>query len=143
MTEAKKKKKGSRGTILAIALSTFFFISVSGYVYARTHVCFCASARATTGIFVHNTMRTAFEAYRHTEGNYPSTREGIEALIAPPGGRADQWRGPYLTVDKVPHDPWGQPYRYAFPGVHNKDGYDLWSDGPDKKTGTADDIGNW
>ncbi|HSY53814.1 MAG TPA: type II secretion system protein GspG [Opitutaceae bacterium] len=43
----------------------------------------------------------------------------------------------------MPLDPWGEPYQYAYPGVHNKSSYDIWSKGPDKQSGTADDIGNW
>jgi len=40
-------------------------------------------------------------------------------------------------------DEWKKPLQYASPGRHNKDGYDLWSVGPDGQDGTTDDIGNW
>ena len=54
---------------------------------------------------------------------------------------AKNWHGPYL--DKLPEDPWGNPYIYYYPGKHNPNAYDLLSVGPDGKEGTDDDIGNW
>ena len=43
----------------------------------------------------------------------------------------------------VPLDPWDNPYQYMSPGIHNPDGFDVWSFGPDGINGTQDDIGNW
>jgi general secretion pathway protein G len=95
--------------------------------------------------FVRETMKTPLTAYRISVGDYPSTEEGLQALLVAPEGKADRWHGPYadVTGGKFPLDPWGEPYQYRCPGVHNKDGYDLWSKGPDKIDGTDDDIGNW
>jgi general secretion pathway protein G len=76
-------------------------------------------------------------------GDYPSTSEGLRALIAPPASRGDQWHGPYLADGKLPKDPWGEEYVYRYPGVKNKGGYDIFSKGPDKAEGTPDDVGNW
>ena len=77
-------------------------------------------------------------------GDYPSTAEGLAALIAAPADKADRWHGPYVENNKkLPLDPWKHDYKYAYPGTHNKDGYDLWSTGPDGVDGTPDDIGNW
>jgi general secretion pathway protein G len=67
----------------------------------------------------------------------------LQALLTPPSSKADRWHGPYIEGNNVPIDPWGEPYQYEYPGKHNKAGYDLWSKGPDKQSGTADDIGNW
>ena len=52
-------------------------------------------------------------------------------------------QGNLIQDNKIPTDPWGEPYQYRYPGVKNKDRYDLWSKGPDKTDGTDDDIGNW
>jgi general secretion pathway protein G len=95
--------------------------------------------------FVRESMKTPLTAYRISVGDYPSTEEGLQALVTAPEGKADRWKGPYVDVPggKLPLDPWGEPYQYRYPGVHNKDGYDLWSKGPDKADGTDDDIGNW
>ena len=96
-------------------------------------------------LFVNQSMKTPLVTYRLQMGAYPSTEEGLQALVTAPSGKADRWRGPYVAEGtKVPIvDPWGEPYLYRCPGVHNKDGYDLWSKGPDRTDGTDDDIGNW
>jgi general secretion pathway protein G len=94
-------------------------------------------------LFVNQSMKTPLVTYRLHMGSYPSSDEGLQALITAPAGKADRWRGPYVEGGKIPPDPWGEPYLYRCPGVHNKDGYDIWSKGPDKTDGTDDDIGNW
>jgi general secretion pathway protein G len=82
----------------------------------------------------------ALDAYEIDNSRYPSSDEGLAALmVAPPS--ATNWKGPYLkrSADK---DPWGNPYNYRSPGQHNPTGYDLSSYGPDGREGT-DDIDNW
>ena len=76
---------------------------------------------------------------------YPSTAEGMAALLAAPANKSDRWRGPYIDSpgNKAPLDPRGEPYQYRYPGTHNKGSYDLYSKEPDKADGTADDVGNW
>lgn len=88
-------------------------------------------------------MSSLLAAYQQQTGSYPATVEGLWALVeAPP--RVSGWKGPYLTTPARPIDPWGQVYQYAFPGPHNgAHKYDVWSNGPDGLSGTADDIGNW
>ncbi|MFU8848112.1 MAG: type II secretion system major pseudopilin GspG [Opitutales bacterium] len=95
------------------------------------------------GIFVNQTAKIGFQAYKLDVGNYPSTEEGIAALIKAPSGKEARWKGPYL--EEAPLDPWGNPYQYRFPGSKNINGargYDIWSLGPDG-TESGDDIGNW
>ncbi len=95
-------------------------------------------------MFVSNSLKVPLQSYRMHMGDFPSTAEGLQALIVAPADKAERWRGPYLEGGKsVLNDPWGNPYRYAYPGAHNKGGYDVWSVGVDKQDGTADDIGNW
>ncbi|WP_221029591.1 type II secretion system major pseudopilin GspG [Actomonas aquatica] len=91
-------------------------------------------------LFVTATMESPLTAYRIDTGNYPTTAQGLEALITNPGN-VKGWRGPYL--DKLALDPWQQPYEYRFPGQKNKGKYDLFSKGPDMTAGNDDDIGNW
>ncbi len=86
---------------------------------------------------------TALFQYRLHVGAYPSSDEGLRALIAPPEGKADRWKGPYVKDEKALTDGFGKPYAYKYPGVKNAGKYDLWSFGPDQQDGTADDIGNW
>mgnify|MGYP006076611719 FL=1 len=94
-------------------------------------------------IFVNQTLDTALVPYRLDVGNYPTTEEGLAALIKAPAGKAAKWRGAYLK--ELPLDPWDNPYQYRYPGSKNINaarGYDAWSWGPDG-TESADDIGNW
>jgi general secretion pathway protein G len=93
--------------------------------------------------FVTQSLQAPLTVYKIHMGDYPTTAEGIQALITPPANKPERWRGPYLQDNKIPTDPWGEPYQYRYPGVKNKDRYDLWSKGPDKTDGTEDDIGNW
>ncbi len=94
-------------------------------------------------LFVNTSIKVPLFSYKMAMGDFPSTQDGLQALITPPSNKADRWRGPYLEPAKIPQDPWGDPYHYACPGTHNKDGYDIWSAGPDHQSGTEDDIGNW
>jgi len=88
------------------------------------------------------TIDTPLQTYKMNTGHYPTTEQGLMALIKAPAG-VTNWRGPYLTIKDVPLDPWGTPYHYRSPGLHNPATYDLWSLGPDKLDNTDDDIHNW
>ena len=59
-------------------------------------------------------LSTALESYRQDVGSYPTTEQGLQALIVQPDS-AIGWDGPYLRKD-IPNDPWGHPYIYRFPG---------------------------
>jgi general secretion pathway protein G len=82
-------------------------------------------------------IKTALDEFEVDNGFYPAT---LQDLLQQPHN-AKNWHGPYL--DAAPLDPWGNPYLYAYPGKHSPTGYDLWSAGPDGKSGDQDDIGNW
>lgn len=86
---------------------------------------------------------TALFQYRLHMGSFPSTDDGLKALVVCPDGKADRWKGPYVKDEKALTDGFGKPYGYRSPGVKNPGKYDLWSFGPDGQDGTADDIGNW
>lgn len=87
-------------------------------------------------------MSTALTRYEIETGHYPSTEDGLQALVEPPATLPEgSWEGPYLERG-VPKDPWGNPYVYSYPGTHNSRGFDLYSLGPDGREG-GDDITNW
>ncbi|MBO6101733.1 MAG: type II secretion system major pseudopilin GspG [Opitutales bacterium] len=90
--------------------------------------------------FVKGGVQTPLMAYKLAVGHYPSTEEGLAALIKAPEGSEENWKGPYIK--EIPLDPWKKPYQYAFPGTHNADSFDVWSLGPDGVQ-SDDDIGNW
>ncbi len=116
---------------------------LAGLAISNVNGIFGGAQVSTADLFVKQSMKTSLFSYRAHMGSYPSTAEGLAALIAPPADKADRWHGPYIEGGKVPLDPWGEPYQYRYPGTHNKDGYDLYSKGPDKLDGTDDDVGNW
>ena len=84
-------------------------------------------------------VATALKLYEMDNGAFPSTQEGLGALITAPSS-AKNWKGPYL--DKKPLDPWGKDYQYKSPGVHRPHDYDLYSLGRDGSEGD-DDVVNW
>jgi len=94
-------------------------------------------------IFVKQTVKLGVVPYKLDMGNYPTTEQGLQALIKAPAGKEGKWKGPYL--EELPMDPWDNPYQYRFPGTKNINGakgYDVWSLGADGVE-SADDIGNW
>jgi general secretion pathway protein G len=72
------------------------------------------------------------DLYKLEVGRYPSSQEGLQALISAPAGVAN-WNGPYWKKGTVPKDPWGNEYKYASPG--SKGPYDVISLGADGKEG--------
>ena len=94
------------------------------------------------GVFVKSSIKVPLQQYSMHMGDYPTTAEGLQALITAPANKADRWRGPYLQENKIPEDPWKRPYQYRYPGTHNKNGYDVFSFGPDGIE-NENDIGNW
>jgi general secretion pathway protein G len=85
---------------------------------------------------------TALDTFRLDVGRYPTSQEGLAALMQKPGG-ADRWDGPYLKKD-LPPDPWGKPYIYKSPGDHGA--YDIISYGADGIAGgdgNNRDITSW
>jgi len=86
-------------------------------------------------------LEVALDAFEVDTGRYPTTEEGLAALVKEPSD-VTGWHGPYIKRD-VPKDPWGNPYVYESPGQHNTTDYDLWSFGPNKQEGGDDDIDNW
>ena len=94
-------------------------------------------ARSTAAHADLSSIKTSLDAFEVDNGFYP---KGIQDLVTAPSN-AKNWHGPYL--EKIPSDPWGNNYSYAYPGKHNASSYDLLSTGPDAKEGTDDDIGNW
>lgn len=114
-----------------------------GLAVANLGGIFDSSQIKTASLFVNESIKLPLTSYRIQMGDYPSTAEGLQALVAPPAAHAESWHGPYLQDARLPVDPWKEPYIYRYPGVKNKTGYDIFSKGPDKTEGTKDDIGNW
>ena len=83
------------------------------------------------------------DLYKLEIGRYPTTQEGLQALISAPAG-VTNWNGPYWKKSTLPKDPWGNEYRYSAPGQHGP--YDIMSYGADGKEGgegANKDILSW
>lgn len=132
-------------TLLEILVVLAIIGLLAGLAISNSDKIFGSSQEAIAKVFVRDSLKTSLVRYRIELGDYPSTAEGMAALLAAPANKADRWRGPYIDSpgNKAPLDPWGEPYQYRYPGTHNKGSYDLYSKGPDKADGTGDDIGNW
>ena len=91
------------------------------------------------------TLVLSLKLYRLDVGQYPSSEQGLKALVERPssGNAATNWKsGGYL--DDIPNDPWGNPYQYVIPGIHGE--IDIFSYGADGKAGGEGndaDVGNW
>ncbi len=104
-------------------------------------------AKRTKAAMQIKALETALSLYKLDNGTYPSTEQGLDALVAAPetGKLPPKWReGGYLEKSKVPRDPWGNDFVYMMPGVNSD--YDLSSYGQDGEAGGEGDgldINNW
>ena len=119
--------------IIIAALSAMIIPRLSG----RSEQAKIAVAKAD----IDANLATALKLFELDNGFFPTTGQGLHALIEKPSGSpvATNWNGPY--IEKEPVDPWGRPYQYVSPGQNRPD-YDLSSKGKDEKK-EEDDIANW
>jgi general secretion pathway protein G len=104
---------------------------------------YLSESKVKTARIQIQSFASALDLFYLDAGRYPSSAEGLAALVRPTGGVA-AWNGPYLKGSSVPNDPWGKPYVYQSPGEHGV--YDIvsfGSDGQEGGTGTAADIATW
>lgn len=125
--------------LLVLAILVIIASIVSTAIFQMQRKGYTDAARTQVKAF-----KGPLQAYRLDMNSYPTTAQGLDALRQAPGDSANsgKWSGPYLE-EVVPADPWGNPYRYEYPGRHNQDLPDIWSVGPDGVDGTDDDVGNW
>lgn len=84
------------------------------------------------------TIKTQLQLYESMNGFYPTTEQGLQALVTQPQNdpRPARW---YQLFNKLPKDPWNSDYIYRNPGLRSPAGYDLYSAGPDRQADTSDD----
>lgn len=128
----------SPGTIRrAFAIGVLFAaFTFSGFAYRPDF------SRAQSDLMV---LGNGLEAFFAGAGRYPTTDEGLKALYVRPDSVPDgKW---IQVVGEVRTDPWGTEFRYRCPGIHNTNGYDLYSEGRDRVSSTQgadrDDLNNW
>jgi len=136
------RSKRRRGFTLIELLLVMVILTILAAVVVPKFTKRSEQARVTAALADISAIEVALDAFEVDTGRYPTTDEGLAALVqAPP--LLSSWKGPYLKRSKVPVDPWGNPYVYRCPGEHNTESYDLFSCGADGQEGGGDDIDNW
>jgi general secretion pathway protein G len=131
--------------IMAVVLIMGLLMAVVGYNVAAQ----IDKARVQTARANISQLEGALEFYRMDNARYPTSDQGLEALMQRPTISPEPRSYPqegYLRKKGSLADPWGQPYQYESPGQHNVHSFDLWSFGADGEPGGTDldaDIENW
>jgi general secretion pathway protein G len=126
--------------LVVMTIIALFAALVGPSIFKHSDTARITAARAQ----IHNFM-TALGAYKLDTGTFPTSEQGLQALITQPTTPPvpTTWKGPYLDPPVLRQDPWRHPYYYKNPGTRNPSGYDLYSAGPNGIEGDEDDIGNW
>ena len=142
MMNKNKSQTRSRGFSILELLLVLVILAVLSAIVGVRFAGQSEKARITAAKTQLSDFKTALGLYELQVGSYPTTQQGLEALIEEPSD-AEGWSGPYMETDTVPKDQWGNEWQYRCPGTHNEDGFDLFSYGPDQRAGGNDDIANW
>jgi len=140
---ARRRANGQAGFTLVELLVVLVILVLLASLVAPRVVGYLGSSRVKAAKVQVQSLTTALELFKVDTGRYPSTSEGLKALVEAPTG-ATAWNGPYLTKKEVPIDPWGRPYEYRSPGQHGP--FDISSLGADNQQGGEgenEDIKNW
>ena len=138
-----KSNRTSRGFTLVELLVVLAILGLLAGLVGPQVMKFLGSSKTKTAALQIEDLGATLDLYRLEVGSYPSTSEGLEALVADPGNTPN-WNGPYLKKSQVPKDPWGNDYQYRSPGENGA--YDIWSlgaDGREGGEGENQDIKSW
>ncbi len=137
------QKTQSGFTLIEIMIVVIIIASLAAIVMPRLSGRSEQAKAVVAQTDINSSISLALKLYQLDNGKFPTTEQGLAALISKPSSAPvpPNWKEPYL--DKKPVDPWGNPYQYKSPGAHNSSTFDLYSFGNDGLEGTADDIKNW
>lgn len=138
-----RRRAGEAGFTLIELLVVMVILVLLASLVAPRVIGYLGSSRTKSAKVQIESLSTSLELFKLDTGRYPDGREGLAALVERPGN-LPSWNGPYLKKDKVPLDPWGQPYIYRYPGQHGP--FDILTLGADKKEGGQSedqDITSW
>jgi general secretion pathway protein G len=133
----------ARGFTLIELMVVLVIIGVLGALIVPNFLDRADEARVTAARTDVNNLMQALKLYRLDNQRYPSTEQGLEALVRKPtaGAIPPNWK-PYL--DKLPSDPWGRPYQFLNPGVKGEiDVFSFGADGQPGGEGKNADVGSW
>lgn len=140
----KKNRKRRNGFTLVELMVVIVIIGLLATIVALNVLPSGDTARVQKAKADIATIEQGLELYRLQNGGYPTTTQGLHALVsAPAGADASRYQaGGYIK--KLPKDPWGRDYLYAAPGKHgDADIWTLGADGKDGGEGVNADIGSW
>ena len=135
--EMRTKIKQQGFTLLEIMLVVSIIVIILGVAISKlgNTTAIAKSMRVQADI---QAIKTQLQLYESMNGFFPSTEQGLQALVTQPQNdpKPTRW---YQLFKEMPKDPWGSDYIYRNPGLKNPGGYDLYSAGPDRQADTADD----
>ncbi len=127
----RKQRRRAGFTLVEMLVVLAIIGSIVGLVGPRVLNYLSESKVKTAQIQMEN-LASALDLFYLDAGRYPTTEEGLAALVQRPAG-VSSWSGPYLKAAGVPKDPWGHPYLYRSPGQSGP--YDVGSMGPEGREG--------
>jgi len=110
-----RKKENRRGFTLIELLVVLVILGLLASLVGPRVIKHLGDSKTKTAMLQIEQLSSAMDVYRLEVGSYPSSEQGLEALIDKPSG-TDQWNGPYLRKKTVRKDPWGNDYHYRSPG---------------------------
>ncbi len=140
---ASSARQTERGFTLVEMLVVITIIALIMALVGPRVLNYLTDAKIKTAKIQIASFENALDLYYLDANHYPTTSEGLRALIERPSGIVT-WSGPYLKGNVVPNDPWGKPFVYRSPGEHGV--YDIISygaDGQEGGTGPEADIASW
>lgn len=135
-----RRQRRSGFTLLEVLLVVAILVALAAIAVPRL-IGVQESAKVDEAKLQVNSFDTALGLYNVQFKGFPATEQGLLALAQAPNPAPENWYPLMKESNKL--DPWGSPYNYQYPGTRNSMGPDVWSNGPDRQSGSADDIGNW
>jgi general secretion pathway protein G len=139
--KALQRNRTAAFTLLEVTLVVMIIALLAAAAIYKMRGTPAASKEMRAGADVQLLM-TQLQVYEKIHGAYPSTKQGIQALVELPSGEPQprNWR---KILDELPLDPWGNAYLLRNPATKSKQPVDVYSGGPDREPNTDDDIGDW
>ncbi len=142
-TLAARRRNDEAGYTLMELLVVLAILGLLAAIATPMVLHYLDSAKVSTAKTEVSNLAAGLDLFKYDVGRYPTTQEGLEALVSAPEG-VDNWNGPYVKKTTKLTDPWGRPYNYRFPGSHGE--FDLYSYGAHADVAKNDEkppIANW